>query len=227
VLTVTKQQFKEFLIQDMKVPGLNDQELSIFLKTHQVLNKLELYTREDLLVVLEQPFKRACDELFNIEANSTRRYGTQDLRNAAHMANLKVPNTAFGLNQSPTKAQSAHWLTNKEEQKVRPGGDDDFNDRAFDQTIGRNQTSILRSPTRMNDGKFSRTITRGQVFDQLEEAMKSKVYEVIKEYQLEVGSALVNVAEPHHSRAVLRKLIPKLTDEQCNQFHRDLSGGRD
>jgi len=48
VLTVTKQQFKEFLIQDMKVPGLNDQELSIFLKTHQVLNKLELYTREDL-----------------------------------------------------------------------------------------------------------------------------------------------------------------------------------
>ena len=68
----------------MKVPGLNDHELTIFLKTHPVLRELELYTREDLLQVLDQPFTKACDDLFNIEAHSTTKYGTQQLRNTVY-----------------------------------------------------------------------------------------------------------------------------------------------
>jgi hypothetical protein len=107
---VTRGQFKEFIIDELKVRNLNEQDIDIFIKTNLKLKDHQILTRELLKSVLEDPFTKVREHRFEIEANSTTRYGTQHIQNAATQA--RNVQSTFGHNLSPVKATNAGWLTN-------------------------------------------------------------------------------------------------------------------
>ena len=83
---MTRGQFKEFLIDELKIRNLNEQDIDIFIKTNIKLKEHQIFTRELLKSVLEDPFTKVREHRFEIEANSTTRYGTQHIQNAATQA---------------------------------------------------------------------------------------------------------------------------------------------
>ena len=76
IQSVSRAQFKEFLLHEIKVPNLSEQDIDIFIKTNTQLSEHQLFTRELLKSVLELPFTRVREHRIEIEANSTNRYGT-------------------------------------------------------------------------------------------------------------------------------------------------------
>lgn len=74
--SVSRAQFKEFLLHEIKVPNLSEQDIDIFIKTNTQLSEHQLFTRELLKSVLELPFTRVREHRIEIEVNSTNRYGT-------------------------------------------------------------------------------------------------------------------------------------------------------
>ena len=97
VQSISRAQLKEFLMEDIKVPNLPEHDIDLFLKSHSLLHNLEMFTRENLKSVLETPFNQARENLFEIEANSTTKYGSQAMRDIAQYK----PANGFGTNLSP------------------------------------------------------------------------------------------------------------------------------
>lgn len=73
--SVSRAQFKEFLLHEFKVPNLSEQDIDIFIKTNTQLSEHQLFTRQLLKSVLELPFTRVREQRIEVEANSTNRYG--------------------------------------------------------------------------------------------------------------------------------------------------------
>jgi hypothetical protein len=129
------------------VPNLSEQDIDIFLKTHSILHKVELFTREHLKTVLEGPFNEAREQLLEQEANSTTMYGNQAIRNTAHQIK---PATGFGQNLSPTKAHDAGWLTKGKESNQKQSEIDDF-ERDLASTLVKKKDEFKPSPEKRMD----------------------------------------------------------------------------
>lgn len=66
---VTRAMFKEFVLQDMSVEGLNENQVDIFLKTHDLLSQRELISKHELRAIFEFPFMEARNRLIEEEAH--------------------------------------------------------------------------------------------------------------------------------------------------------------
>lgn len=88
--------FKEFIITDIQVPGVNERDLDLFLKTHDLLHSKEVMSRQELKSIFDLPFREARDHMIEREAMQPRRtqYGTNYQQNM--MENKGVMNAPRG-----------------------------------------------------------------------------------------------------------------------------------
>jgi hypothetical protein len=153
--SVSKQQFQDFLLYDMKIAGLTEKDVKIFMQTDSILRELSFFTRQDLKRVLEEPFNRAIQGLVDSEAHTSQRWGTEALRDATFQMQH---NESFGLRSHPKHANDPHWLTNRRESS-------DFE---------RDHHADLGMTTHKHDYAV--------VSEELERLLKDRVFDVILQY---------------------------------------------
>lgn len=115
------------------------------------------------------------------------------------------------MHTTPKRANDPHWLTNATNNGPSRGRSDSAD---FERDPG--HTQVFNATMHHAD--------LGKGMEEIEQLMKDKVYDVIQAYQHEIG-AMLSEAELHHTKRVLRKFLPSLTDDQCEKFHKSISDG--
>src|SRR5947209_7234307 len=74
----SKRYFKEVVLMNMKVAGVKEHDLELFLKTHHLLQGKQYMERQEFKQIFEQEIRKAQQELMEKNMNLSKQYTIAD-----------------------------------------------------------------------------------------------------------------------------------------------------